>query len=166
MSQLIIMHASCQEMFKHSVPAQNTIDMFRPPLPPPADLADKEELAKLSEGSNARINITFRFYRPDFRSQLTPHCKCGVPCILRPDMKNRYEAPPNDDLNTKSEPRASTSEGEGSEKRSLASKYWWTCYAGAQNDGHGCGFWKVMDVKAEGRGPFVEDMVTTTSTGK
>ena len=36
-------------------------------------------------------------------------------------------------------------------------KYWWTCYAGAQNDGKGCSFWKVMDVKAEGRGPFVAD---------
>ncbi|PIL24143.1 hypothetical protein GSI_13896 [Ganoderma sinense ZZ0214-1] len=165
-NSLIIMHASCQEVFKHCIPAQNTIDMFRPPMPPPVDLAEEEELAKLSEGSNARINITFRFYRPDFRSQLTPHCKCGVPCILRPDMKNRYEAPPGNDLNAKSEPWTSTSEGEGSGKRSLASKYWWTCYAGAQNDGHGCGFWKVMDVKAEGRGPFVGDMISTTSTNK
>lgn len=37
-------------------------------------------------------------------------------------------------------------------------KYWWTCYAGVQNDGKGCGMWKVMDVKAEGRGPFVGDL--------
>jgi hypothetical protein len=36
--------------------------------------------------------------------------------------------------------------------------YWWTCTAGDQNEGKGCGFWKVMDVKAEGRGPFVSDL--------
>ncbi|TBU65659.1 hypothetical protein BD310DRAFT_943210 [Dichomitus squalens] len=149
-NSLIIMHAPTQEVFKHCVPAQNTIDMFRPPLPPPADL--------LSEGSNARINITFRFYRPDFRSQLTPHCKCNVPCILRPDMKNRYESPPEDDEKTRG--NADAGDGEGWAKRSLAARYWWTCYAGAQNDGHGCGYWKVMDVKAEGRGPFVGDITT------
>ena len=151
------MHASTQEVFKHCVPAQNTIDMFRPPLPPPADLADEEELAKLSEGSNARINITFRFYRPDFRSQLTPHCKCNVPCILRPDMKNRYEAPPAGDAS------ADSSDHDGWANRSLAARYWWTCYAGAQNDGHGCGYWKVMDVKAEGRGTFVGDISAYTT---
>ena len=26
-------------------------------------------------------------------------------------------------------------------------RYWWTCYAGAQNEGKGCKFWKVMDMK-------------------
>lgn len=31
-------------------------------------------------------------------------------------------------------------------------KYWWTCYAYAQNEGKGCGLWKVMDLHAEGRG--------------
>lgn len=41
--------------------------------------------------------------------------------------------------------------------KDMVSKYWWTCYAGAQNDGKGCGYWKVMDAKAEGRGPFVAD---------
>lgn len=34
---------------------------------------------------------------------------------------------------------------------SLTDRYWWTCYAGAQNEGKECGFWKVMDMKAEGR---------------
>ena len=79
-------------------------------------------------------------------------------------MKNRYEAPSKDDLNAKSEVKTVTNDGEESGKRSLASKYWWTCYAGAQNDGHGCGFWKVMDAKAEGRGPFVEDMIPHAMT--
>ncbi|TDL24698.1 hypothetical protein BD410DRAFT_718467 [Rickenella mellea] len=120
-NSLMIMHASTQERFKHSIPPQPTIDMFRPPFPRTYGVA--------VEPSNCRINITFRFYRPDFRPGKIPRCKCGVPTILRPDMKNRQD---------------------GTED-----KYWWTCYAGAQNDGKGCNFWKVMDVEAEGRGPFV-----------
>ena len=35
-------------------------------------------------------------------------------------------------------------------------KYWWTCYAGAQNDGKGCNFWKVLDMEAENRDPLVK----------
>lgn len=34
-------------------------------------------------------------------------------------------------------------------------KYWWTCHAGAQNEGKGCSFWQVMDMKAEGRDPTI-----------
>jgi len=116
-NSLTIMHASCQEKFKHSIPTQSAIDLFRPPFPrePGVDI----------EPTNCRINITFRFYRPDFRPPSIPRCKCGVPTILRPDMKNRTDG--------------------------TTDKYWWTCYAGAQNDGKGCNFWKVMDMKAEGR---------------
>lgn len=143
--QLTIMHASCQETFKHSIPPQKVIDAFRPPFPPPAKLPSNntEEPneapppigAQPTPTYNARINITFRFYRPDFQPSSIPRCRCGVPCILRPDMKNRYAAP-------------------AGEEKTIVTKYWWTCYAGAQNDGKGCGMWTVMDVQAEGRGPF------------
>ncbi len=34
-------------------------------------------------------------------------------------------------------------------------KYWWTCYAGAQNEGKGCNFWRVMDMEGEKRGPII-----------
>jgi len=37
-------------------------------------------------------------------------------------------------------------------------KYRWACHAAAQNEGKGCNFWKVMDMKAEGRGPVVGNM--------
>ena len=40
-------------------------------------------------------------------------------------------------------------------------RYFWMCYAGAQNNGKGCSFIKVMDVKAEGRGPFVGNGVSS-----
>ncbi|KAI0810934.1 hypothetical protein BC629DRAFT_1259795, partial [Irpex lacteus] len=149
-NSLTIMHASCQERFKHSIPPQTVIEPFHPAFPRPSTLPssstssthpssstdslpeDFEHAGRTTPAYNARINITFRFYRPDFRPSSIPRCLCGVPCILRPDMKNRY--------------------------RSLVQKYWWTCYAGAQNDGKGCKMWKVMDVKAEGRGPFVGDL--------
>ncbi|CCL99337.1 uncharacterized protein FIBRA_01355 [Fibroporia radiculosa] len=148
--ELVIMHASTQEMFKHCIPPQNAIDLFHPPFPPPVTTSadGSEEPLPAIESSNARINITFRFYRPDYRSESTPKCKCGVPCILRPDMKNRYVDP-----NTAN---AHERRDEGF-KKNVVAKYWWTCYAGAQNDGKGCNMWKVMDAEAEGRGPFAGD---------
>jgi hypothetical protein len=38
-------------------------------------------------------------------------------------------------------------------------RYWWTCYAGAQNEGKGCNYWKVLDMKTEGRGPCIGDTI-------
>jgi hypothetical protein len=105
--QLLIMHAGCQERYKHSVPPARALD-----------------------GAYAcRINITFRFFRPDFAPARVPRCACGVPAVLRPDAK----------------------------LRAGAMRYWWAC--GGQ-DGPGCGLWKVMDVRAEGRGPFAMDVQT------
>ena len=146
--QLTIMHASCQEKFKHAIPPQSAIDIFRPssllnsmnPLsskattssaPLKSCTADETMSTVASAPSNCRINITFRFYRPDFRPESIPRCDCRVPTILRPDMKNRTDG--------------------------LTDKYWWTCYASAQNDGKGCKFWRVMDMKKENRGPCVGD---------
>ncbi|KAF5391947.1 hypothetical protein D9757_001793 [Collybiopsis confluens] len=121
-NSLIIMHASCQERFKHSIPPQAAMDVYRPTHP------------RFSGGpiepSNCRINITFRFYRPDFRPNSIPQCKCGIPMILRADMKNRIDGQQD--------------------------KYWWTCHAGAQNDGKTCNMWKVMEMEIEGRGPTIE----------
>ncbi|GLB35092.1 putative peptidase family M13 [Lyophyllum shimeji] len=68
-NSLTIMHASCQERFKHSIPPQPTVDVYRPAYPetPGADI----------EPSKCRINITFRFYRPDFRPPSTPRSTVG-----------------------------------------------------------------------------------------
>ncbi|KAJ6618363.1 hypothetical protein B0H10DRAFT_2378016 [Mycena sp. CBHHK59/15] len=128
-NSLTIMHASCQEKFKHSIPPQTVIDMYRPAYP--------RSPGCTIEPSNCRINITFRFYRPDFRPKRIPRCKCGVPTILRPDMKNRVDG--------------------------KTDRYWWTCYAGAQNDGKGCNFWKPLDMEAEGRGPVVGNQRAASS---
>ncbi|KAI0053846.1 hypothetical protein FA95DRAFT_1585597 [Auriscalpium vulgare] len=118
-NSLLIMHASMQERFKHSIPPQSALDRFRPAFPPHPSLP-----ALSFDPATCRINITFRFYRPDFHPDTIPRCKCGEMTTLRPDMKQREF------------------------------RYWWTCTAGDQNEGKGCGFWKVMDVRAEGRGPF------------
>jgi len=119
--QLTIMHASCQERFKHSIPPQTAIDVYRPQYP-------RTSNSPIEPGSNCRINITFRFYRPDFKPESLPRCKCGIPTILRPDMKHSDKV----------------------------DKYWWCCYAGAQN-GKGCDYWRCMDMKSEGRGPCISD---------
>ncbi|KAF9458663.1 hypothetical protein BDZ94DRAFT_1284765 [Collybia nuda] len=127
-NSLTIMHAPCQEEFKHAIPPQSAIDVYRPAFPEhPGEEAT----------FNCRINITFRFYRPDFRPASIPRCKCGIPTILRADMKKRSS--------------------------NRVGRYWWACYAGAQNEGRGCNYWKVLDMKAEGRGPCNGDSETADS---
>ncbi|EIW69031.1 hypothetical protein TREMEDRAFT_39338, partial [Tremella mesenterica DSM 1558] len=56
---LVLMNAGCQERYKHTVPTQKALDLFRPawaidqsPIPP----TDQKAYA-------SRINLTFRFYR-------------------------------------------------------------------------------------------------------
>ena len=148
------MHASCQETFKHSIPPQRVIDPYRPPHPPPGLAPDAP-----APTYNARINITFRFYRPDFDPSTTPLCRCGIPCILRADMKNRYTVPDAGEGKEAGEKRGKMGEISEQERtnKGLATKYWWTCCMG-QSDGKGCNLWKVMDAKAEGRGPFAGDV--------
>src|ERR1700722_11118052 len=124
--KLLIMHASCQERYKHSIPPQPTLDLFHPPFPPPA-------ATSFAVPSNMRINVTFRFYRPDFHPSSIPLCHCGVPTVLRHDMKRR----------------------DGKTDR-----YWWICYAGAQREGKGCKFWRELDMVKEGR---IQDLVKTDS---
>lgn len=86
------MHPPCQEHYKHTVPPQRTVDLFRP-------------FGRSGPTHTERINITFRFYRPDFRPRDedseagtpkpahasdgpggTPRCFCGIPTILRADQ--------------------------------------------------------------------------------
>ena len=119
------MHASAQENYKHAIPTQGVIDSFRPAFNRHGHPDDN------SDSLNIRINITFRFYRPDFKPSSIPRCECKVPCILRPDMKGRNE-------------------------KGLVTRYWWACYSGAQNEGKGCSNWRVMDCKKEKRWPFIE----------
>jgi len=123
-NSLIIMHASAQENYKHAIPTQRAIDAFRP------SFTREGTPTNNADSLNIRINITFRFYRPDFKPTSIPRCLCDVPCILRPDMKGR------------------NSEG-------VVTRFWWACYSGAQNEGKGCSLWRVMDFKTEKRGQYM-----------
>ncbi|PVG02855.1 hypothetical protein CPB86DRAFT_696550 [Serendipita vermifera] len=144
-NSLLIMHASCQERFKHCVPPQQSIDAFKPLFAPedfmPTQSGDRDSHMDMMPPDTSRINITFRFYRPDFRASSIPRCNCGIPTILRPDMKNRQPASSNE-----------TSD-------STTMRYFWMCYAGAQNEGKGCSFFQILDFDKEGRG--VENMGNT-----
>ncbi|KAF8471488.1 hypothetical protein JB92DRAFT_3086158 [Gautieria morchelliformis] len=115
---LRIMHASTQERYKHTILPQRAIDVFQPSFP--SHLGPDVE----DENGTCRINITIRFYRPDFRP----------PIILDDDMKGE------------------------------TMQYFWTCCAGAQNDGKGCPFIGVMDAKSEGRDHFNGDRKSPDSS--
>lgn len=64
-NSLIIMHAGCQELYKHSiVPYSRHLDTH--PI----------------AGQN-RINLTYRMYLPEFAADRIPKCECNYPMILR-----------------------------------------------------------------------------------
>lgn len=63
-NSLLIMHASMQEEWKHSIAPSLAID--------PHPIA-----------GNKRINITYRDYKASLHPNFTPRCKCDVPTVLR-----------------------------------------------------------------------------------
>ena len=63
-NSLLVMHASMQEEWKHSIAPAPTID------PHPV-------------AGSKRINITYRHYKASLHPKRTPRCRCGVPTVLR-----------------------------------------------------------------------------------
>ncbi|GAA5821339.1 hypothetical protein JCM3770_006254 [Rhodotorula araucariae] len=153
-NSLLIMHAGCQEAYKHAVPPLGGgMDLFRLPRAALGAL-DAADRAAAQRGYRERINMTFRHYRPDFapRTALsppaytgTPRCACGVPCTLRPDGRGRA--------------RASLGDAGGE------MLFFWVCNAGAQNAGKGCATWRVLDMRREGRGEWYPGRQTRARTG-
>jgi hypothetical protein len=121
--------------FKHTIPPQSAIDAFKPHCPPPDGFEEEAPPPYIS-----RINITFRFYRPDFRPDTIPRCHCGVPTVLRSAMKKRGTPNSVEKMHRSSQEKFGTM------------KYHWMCNAGAQNEGQSCNFYQVLDMEAEGRG--------------
>ncbi|VVT44330.1 uncharacterized protein SAPINGB_P000380 [Magnusiomyces paraingens] len=65
-NSLIIMHAGCQEQYKHTLaPAARGV------------------LAPHAVAGSVRINITYRDYREEFAMEKNPICECKNPMILR-----------------------------------------------------------------------------------
>ncbi|KAI1616111.1 hypothetical protein EDD36DRAFT_455371 [Exophiala viscosa] len=95
-NSLLVMHAEMQEEWKHSISPAPTIT--------PHPLA-----------GNKRINITYRWYREDFRPKYTPKCRCGVPCVLKTVQKQKANR----------------------------GRYMWMCQVGSKPDGgEGCGWFE------------------------
>ncbi|KIX03183.1 uncharacterized protein Z518_06735 [Rhinocladiella mackenziei CBS 650.93] len=95
-NSLLVMHAEMQEEWKHSIAPAVTI------TPHPV-------------AGNKRINITYRWYREEFRPKHTPKCRCGVPCVLKTVQRQRANR----------------------------GRYMWMCQVGNKPDGgKGCGWFE------------------------
>lgn len=144
-----------------SLPKTVSTCSTRPFLRRPRSRTTRHGWRSCRGASNVRINVTFRFFRPDFLSHTIPRCDCGIPCILRPDMKNRYRHETGNDLEggTSTQAAALDASSKGTHNMKAAvTRYWWACAVGGRNDGKGCKYWKMMDVKVEGRGPFAAEV--------
>ncbi|GEM08032.1 ubiquitin system component Cue [Rhodotorula toruloides] len=153
-NSLLIMHAGCQERYKHAVPPINGMDVFRLPrgsldTSEAFSKAEKDELERRKW--NERINLTFRHYRADFAPRTsfspsgylgTPLCACGVPCTLRPDGRGRARA----SLARQQDKPAKSDQDE--------MVFFWVCNAGASNGGKGCNTWRLLDMEKERRGKW------------
>ncbi|GHJ88607.1 hypothetical protein NliqN6_5009 [Naganishia liquefaciens] len=186
-NSLCIMHAGTQELYKHTVPpaSNGSLDMFKP--------AYDEQMAPIPpekrQGYTSRINITFRFYRPDFRPypgkplgkagtpsqqprQGTPVCRCGIQCILRADQKGKVRAsttvptapsPSLMETPTASSTHSRALRAQGTVQGALAGMiYFWQCQSSSVTGSEkGCGFFRVLDWRTEGRGPCLGDRAVT-----
>ncbi|OXH20995.1 hypothetical protein J008_07035 [Cryptococcus neoformans] len=158
---LCLMNAGCQERYKHTVPPQKAIDLFRPGY----DIAGDPIPKDAQQAFTSRINITFRFYREDFHPvpnagpfgprEGTPTCRCGVPTVLRADQKAKARSRLSS-ASSKPRPRVSSSMNIIEDDMI----FFWQCQSATQTGvGKGCGFFKILDMKKEGRGPCIGDGV-------
>ncbi|KAJ9097679.1 hypothetical protein QFC21_004716 [Naganishia friedmannii] len=181
-NSVAIMHAGTQELYKHTVVphTSGSLDLFKPPY----DVEQRWIEPQEREGYNSRINITFRFYREDFRPypspalpgglrrEGTPICRCGIPTILRADQKGKVRAarasenassrPPAPAHTVSSAATAITTSNNKIDEQDKSALdaflrgmvYFWQCQSSSiTGTEKGCGFFRVLDMKAEGRGP-------------
>ncbi|KAK6907200.1 hypothetical protein I203_101190 [Kwoniella mangroviensis CBS 8507] len=174
-NSLCLMNAGCQERYKHTVPPQKALDLFRPTF-------DKDERPiplHQQRTYTSRINITFRvdyhngrFYRDDFHPnpstgpsgprEGTPICKCGIPTLLRADQKAKARSR----LFPITSPTKPSPKQQRQDKNTNMNmieddmEYFWQCQSPSQTgDMKGCGFFRILNMDKEGRGPCVKDVV-------
>ncbi|KAJ9617715.1 uncharacterized protein PV06_10239 [Exophiala oligosperma] len=95
-NSLLVMHAEMQEEWKHSIA--------------PAAVVTPHPVA-----ANKRINITYRWYREEFRPKYIPKCRCKVPCVLKVVQKQKANR----------------------------GRYMWMCQVGNKpGGGEGCGYFE------------------------
>lgn len=164
------MHAGVQELFKHTIPEVKAVDTFRIWSGLELDLSKEEEEVLKERRWTERINMTFRFYRPDFaplpstdsnsasNSTIstppsnyvgTPMCACKIPTQLRADAKHKVADRQKSSFSVGTSARKNLEEREEEEML-----FFWTCNGGAQNQGKGCGYFELLDMEKEGRGKW------------
>lgn len=85
----------------------------------------------------------------------TPICRCGVPTVLRADQKAKARSRLSS-TSFKSRPRASSNTNIIEDDM----VFFWQCQSATQTGvGKGCGFFRILDMKKEGRGPCIGDRV-------
>ncbi|WVQ94531.1 hypothetical protein IAU59_001610 [Kwoniella sp. CBS 9459] len=164
-NSLCLMNAGCQERFKHTVPPQKALDLFRPAY----DQSEDAILLFKQKAYTSRINITFRTGPLGLREG-TPTCRCGIPTLLRADQKAKARArlmPPSPSkvkVLKETGPPGTTADAaaEDIDKRSGLldddMMFFWQCQSpGQTGDLKGCGFFRILDMKKEGRGPCIGD---------
>ncbi|WWC87731.1 uncharacterized protein L201_002623 [Kwoniella dendrophila CBS 6074] len=164
-NSLCLMNAGCQERYKHTVPPQKALDLFRPTF----DLDENPIPLYNQKAYTSRINITFRFYRDDFHPdpsigpfgprEGTPLCKCGIPTLLRADQKAKARSRilPISPTKSSSAKNKETTQDDNIIEDDMM--YFWQCQSPSQTgDMKGCGFFKILDMKKEGRGPCLGDI--------
>ncbi|GAA5901989.1 hypothetical protein JCM6882_000161 [Rhodosporidiobolus microsporus] len=185
-NSLLVMHGGVQETYKHCIPPAviDVFKLPKGTLSAQDGFGEDEVMELEGKKWIERINMTFRHYRPDFAPLPssadtktpsmssyagTPHCACGVPATLRPDGRGRARAAlsttsASSPVNTAAASSSSTArsteaavyEAEKPARFGDSMVYFWTCNAGAQNEGKGCGHWRLLDMKKEGRGRWFE----------
>lgn len=92
----------------------------------------------------------------------TPECKCGIPTLLRADQKAKARSRLVPSPTKKNDTRPDDEMSKSLEKNKVVEDdmvFFWQCQSpGQTGEMKGCGFFKILDLKAEGRGPCVDDM--------
>ncbi|CED83799.1 Oxoglutarate/iron-dependent dioxygenase [Phaffia rhodozyma] len=180
----LIMHPPVQEGYKHSIPRQRTVDIYKPSYDVHRQWIPPEE----RKAYKARIAVTFRFYRADFaphpssssvsssldgppgiNHQGTPLCYCKSPCVLKADQRgrvstNRRIVPSSSSssmttsFNPSSHPTPPTNVNPTHSSPPTPAPYvfFWMCNKKSGSGG--------VDEKPEGKGPSV--VVTTSNSGQ
>nr|ODN87339.1 hypothetical protein L203_03612 [Cryptococcus depauperatus CBS 7841] len=158
-NSLCLMNAGCQERFKHTVPAQKAIDVFKPGY----DVNEKSIPSDKQISCFSRINITFRFYRKGEYisvSQLLAHLDLekAYPCanaafqldVLRADQKAKARS------RLASAPSLSKPFPIDRDLVDDDMVFFWQCQSPTQTgEENGCGFFRLLDMRKEGRGPCI-----------
>ncbi|KAJ1978605.1 hypothetical protein H4R35_001830 [Dimargaris xerosporica] len=95
---LLVMMPPMQEQYQHSIARFTPID--RHPV-----------------SDDMRINLTFRYYRPEYAAEHTPRCRCGVPCELNVVTRTQE----------------------------TLGRYYYICTADAAHGGPKCGFFQWLE---------------------